>query len=553
MDVPNLAHRQFSYKFIAEEADAVLFLKDAQKPSFTEGEQELLTHISSKLYDIQKKCFFIFNKWHDTDHPGAEKAVREVIENYHFQSRNIFRVSALPALMYLEERDGTDIEAKYRRNKQEWANNNYRELKQQYGNRLLAEMGIEPLKEFLEYYCENSLPMLAVKNHSETLHDFLKAMSKRLEEIVVNLQEGNIHPTMLEPGDELSRHEAGIASFRECVHEIEARLDEFTDSLQHSLEKLIETTRGKVMLFEDGEFEAVPRGTISRLLYRITNRKKRKVRNKSPRELDVPGGIEESVVFEDDVPEPDLDPIDNDEHGELVPQRPVDMLTFLVKEIFPHIDIYQRARVIRNYTSGRSKFLSHEIELSVIKDVNKSLREKFLEVLVTIVAHHISSLCRTIDNEGYIDRIENILSQFNLNLYIQPHTMFAKFMDELKNKMNEACKIMAEMAIKKLDEVGVYNDDLTRVAAIPSDTQENCRKKQDIFIEYLTENYKQHIAIAFQTLLEEGWDELAEKIAKGREQLVGLLGRHDVIASKIFEERKAMDRRGQTYEKLYLK
>lgn len=127
--------------------------------------------------------------------------------------------------------------------------------------------------------------------------------------------------------------------------------------------------------------------------------------------------------------------------------------------------------------------------------------------------------------------------------------MFAKFMDELKNKMNEACKIMAEMAIKKLDEVGVYNDDLTRVAAIPSDTQENCRKKQDIFIEYLTENYKQHIAIAFQTLLEEGWDELAEKIAKGREQLVGLLGRHDVIASKIFEERKAMDRRGQTYEK----
>lgn len=549
MDVPNLAHRQFSYKFIAEEADAVLFLKDSQKPSFTEGEQELLTHISSKLYDIQKKCFFIFNKWHDTDHPGAEKAVREVIENYHFQARNIFRVSALPALMYLEERDGNDVETKYRRNKQDWANNNYKELKQQYGNRLLSEMGIAPLKEFLEYYCENSLPMLAVKNHSETLLDFLKAMSKRLEEIIIDLQQGGKAPaTLMDQQDDLSRHEAGLASFKECIHEIETRLDEFTDSIQQSLEKLIETTRGKVMLFEDGEFEEMPKGKIAQFFYKLRNRneKKRKARNKSPRELDVPDGTEESVVFGDDEPE---EPVDNNTPEEAVPQRPVDILTYLVKEVFPNIDIYQRARVIRNYTSGRSKVLSHEIELAVIKDVNKLLREKFLEVLVTIIAHHIAALCRTIDNEGYIDRIEDILNQFKLSLFMQPHTMFAKFMDELKTNMNEACKVMAEMAIKKLDEVGVYNEDLTRVAALPCETQNECRKKQEVFVEYLTENYKKHIAIAFQTLLDEGWDELSEKIAKGREQLVGLLGRHDVIAAKIFEERKAMERRGQQYKR----
>ncbi len=564
MDVPNLAHRQFSYKFIAEEADAVLFIKDAQKPSFTEGEQELLTHIASKLYDIQQKCFFVFNKWHDTDHPGAEKAVRELLNDYHFQSKNIFRISALPALMNMEEKEGVDIDSRYRKNQQDWAISNYKDLKHKYGNRLLTEMGIVQLKEFLEYYCENSLPMLALKNHADTLTDFTKAMNKRLEEIVINLKEGNADISVFESPD-LGRCEAALASFKENVHGIESRLDEFADSLQDSLEKLIETTEGKVIIYEKGKLEELPEGPIAKMLYKLGLKSKAKSKSqknfantpsvspapgknrkgKSPKELDVPGGTEESVIFEE---EPDLLE-QEDTVPEMVPQRPIDILTYLVKDVFPNIDVYQRARVISNYTAGRSKVLSHEIELAVIKDVNKLLREKFLDVLVGLVAHHIQVLCRTIDNEGYIDHIEDILSQFNLNLYIQPHTMFVKFMDGLKARLNEACEVMAEMAIKKLDEVGVYNERLNFVAGMPCDAQEQCRKKQTILVEYLTENYKKHVAIAFQTLRDEGWDELSEKIAKGREQLVGLLGRHDVIASKIFEERKAMERRGKSYER----
>jgi len=582
MDVPNLAHRQFSYKFIAEEADAVLFLKDSQKPSFTEGEQELLTHISSKLYDIQQKCFFIFNKWHDTDHPGAEKAVRELINDYHFQSKNVFRVSSLPALMYLEEREGVDLEAKYRKNQQEWAISSYRELKQQFGARLLTEMGIVQLREFLEYYCENSLPMLALKNHGEVLLDFLKAMGKRLEEIIVDPKSGQVDTSVFEDSD-ISRCKAALDSFKENVHGVEKRLDEFADSLQQSIEKLIETTRGKVVMFDEVENAETPKGRLAKLLEKIGFRRptfqSRSVKlsgspakmleapkpekpkpskgkpkaGKTPKELDVPGGEpeEDTVLFDEDQSETEQEPdlIEDDGMTPMTPQRPVDILTYLTKEIFPSIDVYQRVRVIRNYTAGRSKVLSHEVELAVIKDVNKALREKFLEVLVGIVAHHIEALCRTIDNEGYIDHIEEILTQFNLSLYIQPHTMFIKFMDTLKTRLNEACGVMAEIAIKKLDEVGVYNDDLNLVASMICDTQEQCRKKQESLIEYLTENYKKHIAIAFQTLRDEGWDELSEKIAKGRESLVGLLGRHDVIASKIFDERKAMERRGQTYER----
>ncbi len=575
MDVPNLAHRQFSYKFIAEEADAVLFLKDSQKPSFTEGEQELLTHIASKLYDIQQKCFFIFNKWHDTDHPGAERAVREVINEYHFQSKNVFRVSSLPALMYLEEKSGIDIDAKYRKNQQEWAISNYRDLKQQYGNRLLSEMGVLQLREFLEYYCENSLPMLAMKNHGEVLMDFLKAMNKRVEEIIVDPKTGKIDTTIFEDS-ELSRCKAALEGFKENVHGVEKRLDEFADSLQQSIEKLIETTHGKVDIFSEENEEQKPKGKLGRLLEKLFMRRRmnKAIRatksaklfepkleikpepKKTPKELDVPAGkdnkkkpIDDTVIFDEADAAGEIDLIDNEPNSPMTPQRPVDILTYLTKEIFPTIDVYQRVRVIRNYTAGRSKVLSHEIELAVIKDVNKSLREKFLEVLIGIVAHHIEALCRTIDNEGYIDHIEEILTQFNLNLYIQPHTLFIKFMDSLKGQLNEACGVMAEIAIKKLDEVGIYNENLNYVASIECDNQEQCRQKQEALIEYLTENYKKHVAIAFQTLCNEGWDELSEKIAKGREKLVGLLGRHDVIASKIFDERKAMERRGISYDR----
>lgn len=573
MDVPNLAHRQFSYKFIAEEADAVLFLKDAQKPSFTEGEQELLTHISSKLYDIQQKCFFIFNKWHDSDHPGAERAVREIVNDYHFQSKNVFRVSALPALMYMEEKEAVDIEAKYRKNQQEWAISSYKELKQQYGSRLATEMGVIQLREFLEYYCENSLPMLALKNHGDVLLDFLKAMGKRLDEIVIDPKSSQAETIIVDEDNQLARCKAALDSFRENVHGVEMRLDEFADSLQQSIERLIETTRGKVLQLDQDEFVEKPKGKIAKLFERMGFRKRPQQASKSvklfepkepeleleaakpakgkksPKDLDVPGkGSTDTVIFDDaaNAAEPDLS--DSPETTANVPQRPVDILTYLTKELFPTIDVYQRVRVIRNYTAGRSKVLSHEIELAVIKDVNKALREKFLEVLVGIVAHHIESLCRTIDNEGYMDHIEEILTQFNLNLYIQPHTLFVKFMDSMKTRLNEACGVMAEIAIKKLDEVGVYNEDLNLVAGMNCDNQEQCRRKQEALINYLTRNYKTHVAIAFQTLCDEGWDELSEKIAKGRENLVGLLGRHDVIASKIFDERKSMERRGQKVE-----
>lgn len=544
MDVPNLAHRQFSYKFIAEEADAVLFLKDAQRPSFTEGEEELLTHIVSKLFDIQQKCFFIFNKWHDTDHPGAEKAVREVINKYHFQSRNIFRVSALPALMCMEERAAIDIVGKYARTQQEWAISGYQELKAQYGEKMPAEMGIIQLQEFLEYYCENSLPVLALSNHAETINDLLKAMHKRMEDMHIDSDTGPVDAGSFE-NPNLSRCQAAIEEFKENVHGIESRLDDLADSLEESLQKLIESAHGKVVLYDDDRLQELPAGKLARLFHRVLFRKKKGAAppaKKTAKELDVPGGKQTTsdVLFD----EPDLMEHQAEIEEKTVPQRPVDIMTYLVKEVFPSIDVYQRARVVRNYTAGRSRVHSHEIELAVIRDVNKALREKFLEVLVGIVAHHIEVFCRTIDNEGYLDNLENILTQLNLNIYVQPHTRFASFMEGLKNRLNEACEVMAEMAIKELDEVGVYNEDLNRVAALTCETQEECRIKQDGLIEYLRKNYEKHLSIAFSTLRDEGGDELSEKIAKGREQLVGLLGRHQVIASKIFEERQFMQKKG---------
>lgn len=547
MDVPNLAHRQFSYKFIAEEADAVLFLKDAQKPSFTEGEEELLTHIVAKLFDIQQKCFFIFNKWHDTDHPGAERAVREVINKYHFQNRNIFRVSALPGLMYMEEREGVDIVGKYTRSHQEWAISGYQDLKQQFGNKLLAEMGIVQLQEFLEYYCENSLPVLALKNHAETINDLVKAMSKRIEEMHIE-DAAQIDPATFD-NPNLAKCQAGIETFKENVNGIESRLDDFADSLEESLQKLIESAHGKVILYDQDQLEELPAGKLARLFHRIGFRRRKSpaTTKKTAKELDVPGGTQTTadVVF-DESAEPDL--FESEQKQELIPQRPVDIMTYLMKEVFPNIDVYQRVRVISNYTAGRSKVHSHEVELAVIRDVNRALREKFLEVLVGIVAHHIEVFCRTIDNESYLDNIENILTQLNLTLYVQPHAKFAAFMEGLKNRLNEACEVMAEMAIKKLDEVGVYNEDLNRVAALPSETQEDCRAKQDALIEYLRKNYEKHLTVAFITLRDEGWDELSEKIAKNREMLVGLLARHNVIASKIFEERQFMQRKGIPYK-----
>lgn len=579
MDVPNLAHKQFSYKFIAEEADAVLFLKDAQKPSFTEGEEELLTHIVSKLFDIQHKCFFIFNKWHDTDHPGAEKAVREVINKYHFQSRNIFRISALPALIYMEEKEGVDIESKYRRAQQEWAISVYNDLKKQHGSKLLTEMGAVQLREFLEYYCENNLPMLAIKNHVDTLNEVLKVMNKRMEELQIEPGSAKMMANIEDPN--LTKCQNAVDTFHENVHGIERRLDDFADSLQESINKLLEGSHGKVTVINQHQLDDLPPGKLARLFHKMGFGKKSKPATassglqtmsrpapgsmsptmrkptmpapvnqtlrkapgkKSPKELDVPGGLEETGVIFDDIP----DLMQQDGQQELVPQRPVDILTYLEKDVFPDIDVYQRVRVIRHYTAGRSKVHSHEIELAVIRDVNKCLREKFLEVLTSIVEHHIEVLCRTIDNEGYIDNIAKILLDLNLNLDL--HNLFVKFMESLKTRLNEACGVMAEMAIKKLDEVGVYNEDLNRVAMLACESQEQSRKKQQLLIEYLRRNYEKHLALAFRTLGEEGWDELAEKIAKNREKLVGLLGRHHLIASKIFEERKTMKGRGVNFE-----
>jgi GTPase SAR1 family protein len=580
MDVPNLAHKQFSYKFIAEEADAVLFLKDAQKPSFTEGEEELLTHIVSKLFDIQHKCFFIFNKWHDTDHPGAEKAVREVINKYHFQSRNIFRISALPALMHMEEKEGIDIESKYQRAQQEWAISIYSDLKKQHGSKLLTEMGAVQLREFLEYYCENNLPMLAIKNHVETLTDVLKVLGKRIEELQIEPGSAKMMKNLEDPN--ITKCQNAVDTFHENVHGIERRLDDFADSLQESIIKLLEGSHGKVTVINQHQLDDLPPGKLARLFHKMGfGRKKSKpatassglqtmsrplpeslpgtmrrptmpapvsqtlrkaTGKKTPKELDVPGGMEDTGVIFDDIP----DMMEGEEQQELVPQRPVDILTYLEKDVFPDIDVYQRVRVIRHYTSGRSKVHSHEIELAVIRDVNKALREKFLEVLVSIVGHHIEVLCRTIDNEGYIDNIAKIL--VDLNLHIDLHDIFVKFMESLKTRLNEACGVMAEMAIKQLDEVGVYNDELCKVAALACDNQEQCRQKQQALIQYLRRNYETHLALAFRTLGEEGWDELAEKIAKNREKLVGLLGRHHMIASKIFDERKTMQGRGVNYE-----
>jgi hypothetical protein len=228
---------------------------------------------------------------------------------------------------------------------------------------------------------------------------------------------------------------------------------------------------------------------------------------------------------------------------EFVPQRPVDIITYLKKEVFPAINVYQRARVIRNYTAGRSKVHSHEIELAVIRDVNKSLREKFLEVLIKIVEQHIKALRRTIENEGYLSNIDTILTQFELES-IRTYDMFDEFIGTLQNQLKEACEVMAEMAIKKLDEVGVYNESLNYVASLPCSTMEECKEKQEELIEYLQDEYNQHLTVAFKTLSEEGWDELSEKIAKNRENLVGLLGSHDVITAKIFEERQFMKRKG---------
>lgn len=573
MDVPNLAHKQFSYKFIAEEADAVLFLKDAERPSFTDEEEELLTHIVSKLFEIQQKCFFIFNKWHDTDHPGAEKAVHEVIQKYHFQSRNIFRISALPALIAMEEKSGIDIEGKYRRGQQEWAIGTFRKLKQQFGPKLLEEMGVIQLKEFLEYYCENSLPMLAVRNHAESLNELLKLMNKRLDEMQMDAKNGKVDPAVFEDSD-ISKYLAAMESFKENVHGIEGRLDDLADSLQESIEKLLEASQGRVSVFADEEIEQLPEGKLARLFHRMgLGRKKpkpfspvqqtlrkpttpgtldqttlrRPSSKKSVKDLDVPGGKETQVggvIFDDE----QTDGLDSDMPQELVPQRPVDIMTYLEKDMFPTIDVYQRARIIRHYTAGRSKVHSHEIELAVIHDVNKSLREKFLEVLIAIVAHHIEVFCRTIDNEGYLDNIEGILTQFNLHLHLQPHAMFAKFMDAFKNTLNEACSVMAEMAIKKVDEVGVYSEDLNQVAGMSCETLDDCRKKQEFLISYLRTNYEKYLALAFRTLGEEGWDELAGKIAKTREQLVGLLGRHQIIISKIFDERQIAQKRGTAYQ-----
>ena len=590
MDVPNLAHKQFSYKFIAEEADAVLFLKDAQKPSFTEGEEELLTHIVSKLFDIQHKCFFIFNKWYDCDHPGAEKAVREVINKYHFQSRNIFRISALPGLMYMEEKEGIDIDGKYRRCQQEWAINIYQELKQQHGSKLLTEMGVVQLREFLEYYCENNLPMLAIKNHIETLSDILKTMERQIETLQLDPQNPNLKASGLEDPN-LVKCQNAMAGFKENVHGIESRLDDFADSLQESICKLLKASHGKVSVVNGQELQELPPGKLAKLLHKLGLLKKKKpatvsmaqlarkpddltieptvrratapsfgaeqtlrkgsdqtmhgktMSKRSPKDLDFPGSKEDtSVIFEDDA----QDIFDEGTDQELTPQRPVDILTYLEKEVFPGIDVGQRVRVIRHYTAGRSKVHSHEIELAVIRDVNKSLREKFLEVLVGIVEHHIEVLCRTIDNEGHIDNIVTILKEMSVNIPL--HNMFAKFMDSLKTRLNEACGVMAEMAIKQLDDVGVYNDSLNRVAAVSCDNAEDCRRKQQALVEYLRVNYEDHLSVAFRTLGEEGWDELAEKIAKNREQLVGLLGRHHIIASKIFDERKSMQVKGIAYQ-----
>jgi len=549
MDVPNLAHRQFSYKFIAEEADAVLFIKDSQKPSFTEGEQELLTHIASKLFDIQQKCFFVFNKWHDSDHPGAEKAVRDVIQNYHFQSRNIFRISALPALMYLEEKDGRDIETKYRKSQQEWAITSYKELKHQFGEKIFTEMGVKQLKDFLEYYCENSLPVLALKNHTATLNDLLKAMTKRFEDLQKEAEEGTIIVETYEHPN-LAKCKAAIDSFKENIHGIESRLDDFADSLKESLEKLIEGGRSRAMIWSGKETSNQPNGKILQLFHKLGLIR---LKENAPLPVtDLPKKLQDLDIPESDVDEEtvlfgDVD-ITSDEPMDFVPQRPVDIMTYLLKEMFPNIDVYQRVRVIKNYTAGRCKVHSHEIELAVIRDVNKALREKFREVLTGIVDHHIDTLCRTIDNEGYMDHIESILGQLNLNLYIQPHMMLAKFMTNLKTRLNEACEIMAEMAIKKLDDVGVYNHALNEVASLPCDTQDECIKKQKHLIDYLRKEYEKHLIIAFKTLSEEGWDELSEKIARGRENLVGLLGKHHIISTKIFDERHSLDRRGVPYE-----
>ena len=546
LELPNVLHRQFLYHFITTAADAILLVKDAQRSRFSDKELQLLDFVATCQPQMQQKCFFIFNKWHDTEHPGAERIIRQVIHNYQFPTKNIFRTSALPAFIYIEENHGIDIESKYLRALQEWAINNFRDLSQKYGDQLLSEMAVIQLQEFLEYYYENSLPMQELTLHTADIDAVLTTIGQRLGDI------GDSSPDFDSSSLTNDEYEEILSEFKENVSQIEASLDEFADSLQESISKLMAPqTGGDVPAFEpSAPASAESPGKFGTLLERVKLLRRDKTNldkndsAKSPQQLDVPISYAEADVFSE---EPDWLG-DDDADLELLPQRPGTIMSCLLKEIFPGIDIYHQVRVIVNYTAGRSCVHSHEVELAVIRDINQSLREKILALLAGIVKHYVEVVARTIDNEGYLDHIDQLLARFELSQDMQPRKLVMDFLDELKTRLEEACAVLAEIIIKKVDAVGGYDDEFNRVAAIPYDSIENCRRKQKALLHYLEKKYANYLALAFQDLEKQGWPDIGDQMAKSRERLVGLLSRHDIINAKIFEERQARKRRGDVYD-----
>ena len=545
LELPNVLHRQFLYHFITTEADAILLVKDAQRPRFSDKELQLLDLVATRQQDLQQKCFFIFNKWHDTEHPGAERIIRQVIHNYQFPTKNIFRTSALPAFIHLEEKHGIDIESKYLRALQEWAINNYHDLIQKYGSKLFSEMAVIQLQEFLEYYYENSLPTQEMKLHAADIDGMLAVIGERLSDIADGSPD--LDSSLVENGED----EDVLSEFKEDVKRIETRLDEFADSLQESISQLVAPELAAAApsgpLLSGSEDSA---GKLGGLLGRVGLLRRDKAKtskseeNKSSGELDVPPSYAEEDVFSE---EPDLLGED-DANIDFLPQRPGSIMSCLVKEIFPGIDIYQRVRVIIDYTAGRTCVHSHEVELAVIHDIDQSLREKILELLAGIVKHYVEVLERTIDNEGYLDHIDRLMARFELNLAIQPHKLVMDFLEDLKSRLNEACGVLVEIIIKKIDAVGCYDDEFNRIAAIPVDSVENCRRKQKYLLDYLEKKYAEYLANVFQNLEKQGWPDLGDRMARARERMVGLLGRNDIINTKISKERQAKERRGEAYE-----
>lgn len=492
-DAPIAAHQYYTYDFIERRADAIIFLKSVDKPSLTDLEKELLLHLKDHLHTSSNQAassqkgylMLVYNKFFDLDVTAAAQAEIQAVCNVAgVDESQCYKVSALISLMHLHAKEDASRAEEYFLKKGlniTWSK--FLQLSSDVGPARIEDLvGISKLRKDLLEYSQEILPGIAKRRACSRVSAVLDAMRTIVSGI--QLQD---EPIAIGDASEVSLYEDAYKSFRENLRQVEERLVRFIGDL--GVVSVLGTTEAlKQMPRSEGFL-----GKSFRKLSFVTS--------------DVSDGNAEQ---EDMSVEP--------ESG--ATSSPDEIMRKLVDDVFPGIDLRAMTISIETERKGRAFVHSHELELDVIRRTNNQIRDEFLRILKEATLLKLETLREEEEFQKAVIEVDAAVVEGDV-LRFSFKKEFDLFMDQLALKLSESCDSVAELAIRQLDVVGRYSNDLAAVAKMECKDQRDSDEKKAALTRFLQKQYKVLLEQAFDKLRDDGAKLVAQVVAAAIEEKFG--------------------------------